>query len=166
MTCRAKIAAIACAAAACGGSARGLAPGAPRTSVAVGDARPSLLVVEREGDARGAVAVAVSTEGIAPDRGAVVAVALAALIEERLAGRVIGDAVPVGGWSGWRLRALVASPADAVALVDATRQAMLSPVTPTDSALAAVARKVEALAHRPLPDPALADAARESGLSF
>jgi hypothetical protein len=153
-------------AAACSGSAaRGPGPSA-RTSVAVGNARPSLLVLERDGDGRGGVAVAVSTEGIAPDRGAVVAVALGALVEERLSSKGIGDVATVGSWSGWHLRALIGSSADAQSLVEATRRAMLLPVAPQDPALAAVARKVDALAHRPLPDRALGDAARCTGEAY
>src|ERR1700704_5717572 len=91
-------------------------PTGPRTSVAIGAGRPWLSVVEREGDPRGALAVAVTTEGIAPDRGATIAVALAALVEERLAARGIVEAGAVGGWNGWRLRTLVASPVDAARL--------------------------------------------------
>ena len=165
----AKIAALAVAVAATGcrgGSGQARVATAPRTSVEVGAGRPSLLVVEREGDARGALAVAVNTEGIAPQRGAIVAVALGALVEERLAARGIGDAGPVGGWNGWRLKALVVSSADAVALVDAAREAMLKPVAPNDPALRAVARKVEALARRPLPDRALMDVARCTGEAY
>ncbi|HXN34195.1 MAG TPA: hypothetical protein VN894_20175, partial [Polyangiaceae bacterium] len=126
---RAVLVAAVTAASACGGSTRSAnGPAAPRTSVAVGAGRPSLAVVEREGDARGAIAIAVTTAGIAPDRGAVVAVALGSLVEERLAARGIAEAGAVGGWDGWRLRALVASPADGARLVGAAREAMLAPV--------------------------------------
>ena len=52
-----------------------------------GDGRPPLAVIAREGDAKGAVAVAVTTAGIAPERGALAGVALAALVEARLAAR-------------------------------------------------------------------------------
>jgi hypothetical protein len=151
----------------CGGPTRTAAgPATPRTSVAVGAGRPSLTVVERDGDARGAVAIAVTTDGIAPDRGAVVGVALGSLVEERLAARGIVEASAAGGWDGWRLRSSVASPADGARLVQIAREAMLEPVGPKDPALAAVARKVEALAHRPLPDRALADMARCTGEAY
>jgi hypothetical protein len=123
-------------------------------------------VVEREGDARGAVAIAVTTEGIAPDRGAMVAVALGALVEERLAARGVVESDAVAGWDGWRLRALVASSADGAKLVDMAREAMLAPVGPKDAALAAVAKKLEALAHRPLPDRALVDVVRCTGEAY
>jgi hypothetical protein len=160
----------------------------------MGAGRPSLAVVEREGDSRGAIAVAVTTEGIASDRGAMVAVALAALVEERLSARGVDGASPappgrgrdleraspappgrgphldelgvIGGWDGWRLRALVASPGDAAELVDAVREAMITPIAPKDHALAAIARKVGALARRPLPDRALIDVARCTGEAY
>ncbi|MBV9945946.1 MAG: hypothetical protein JOZ69_03770, partial [Myxococcales bacterium] len=63
--------AVACA---CGGGARKAGP--PRTQLSAGAQRPSLSVVERDGDASGAIAVAVTTQGISPDRGAAVAIAL------------------------------------------------------------------------------------------
>ena len=130
-----------------------------------GDERPPLAVVAREGDARGALAVAVSTAGIAPDRGALAAVALAALVQERLATRGV-DASLVGGWDGWRLRALVGSPADMARLVEAVRIAMLTPVSADEAALTAVVRRSAALARRPLPDRALVDAARCTGEAY
>jgi hypothetical protein len=123
-------------------------------------------VVEREGDARGALAVAVTTQGIAANQGATAAVALAALVEERLAARSISEAGVVGGWDGWRLRALVGSPAEAAAFVNSLREAMLAPVLPKDPALPAVARKVSALVRRPLADRALIDAVRCTGEAY
>lgn len=153
-----------------GGGAPGpKAPGGIRTR-AVRDGRPPLAVVARTGDAMSALAVAVTTEGIAPERGAVPSVALAALVEARLANRSAGGedggVTTVGGWAGWRLRALVQSASSAASLVEAIRQAMLAPVTADDPALAAVARKIEALARRPLPDRALADVAQCTGEAF
>jgi len=137
-----------------------------RTSVAVGAGRPRLTVVERQGDAHGAVAIAVTTDGIAADRGAMVAVALGSLVEERLAASGVVDASVVAGWDGWRLRALVATPGDGAKLVDLVREAMLAPVGPKDAALAAVTRKLEALSHRPLPDRALLEVARCTGEAY
>jgi len=159
---------VVCSIAACGCSGAKPPGGSavPRTSVAVGAGRPPLAVVEREGDARGALAIAVTTEGIAPERGAAVAVALASLVEERLASRGVADASAVAGWDGWRLRALVSSPAAAAKLVELAREAMLEPVGPKDPALAAVAKKLEALAHRPLPDRALTSVARCTGEAY
>jgi hypothetical protein len=119
----------------------------------------------RDGDGQGALAVAVSTEGIAEERGALAAVALAALVEERLAASGV-EASTVGGWNGWRLRVLLASPADAARVVGAVRDALLRPVVVDEPALAAVARKAAALARRPLPDPSLRAVARCTGEAY
>jgi hypothetical protein len=164
---RAALVAAAIIASACGGSpGRGAREAPSRSSVAVGAGRPALSVVEREGDTLGAVSVAVTTEGIAPDRGAMVAVALGALVEERLAARGVADASVVGGWNGWRLRALVASPAAGARLVDATREAMLAPVVAQDPALLAVARRLTVLGRRALAERALVDVARCTGEAY
>ncbi len=131
----------------------------------VGEARPSLTVIERDGDARGALAIAVSTQGIAPERGALVGVALAALIEGRLTGSGV-DVVAVGGWDGWRARALVASPAQAAATLDAMRGALLTPVSAGEPALAAVVHHAAALAFHPRATGALLDLARCTGEAY
>lgn len=159
---------------ACGGGASTSRPRTPGSARArsVGDGRPSLAVVARAGDARSALAVAVSTEGIAAERGAVAGVALAALIEARVAraggggGGEEADVVTVGGWGGWRLRALLPGAASAASLVDSIRKAMLTPVAVNDPALLLVQHKIEALARRPLPDRALADVAECTGEAF
>ena len=90
-----------------------------RRRACTGDGRPPLAVVAREGDARGAVAAAVTMEGLASEqrRGAGGG-ASAALVEARLLAARI-DATAVGGWGGWRVRALVASAAEAARVVDA-----------------------------------------------
>ncbi len=130
-----------------------------------GDGRPPLTVIAREGDARGALAIAVTTEGIASERGALAGVALAALVQERLSIRGV-EASAVGGWTGWRLRALVASPADAERVLDATRAALLVPVSANEPALGAVLRKAAALSARPLIDAAWVDVAQCTGDAF
>jgi hypothetical protein len=165
------VAALACLASApgtvgCGGS-KPAPQSADRALVtrSTGSGRPPLSVVVREGDARGALAVAVTTAGIAQERGAIAGVALAALVEARLAGRGV-EVTAVGGWDGWRLRALVASPAEAARVVEAVRGALLTPVDPREPALANVTRKAGALARRPLPDPALVDVARCTGEAY
>jgi hypothetical protein len=135
-------------------------------SVAALDAgRPELTSVVRDGDGAGAVALAVSTEGIADDRGALVGVALAALVEERLANRGI-EASAVGGWNGWRLRALVPSPGDAGRILLAAREALLEPIGADEPALAAVERRAAALRRRPLPDASLRALARCTGEAY
>ncbi len=130
-----------------------------------GDGRPPLSVIVREGDAKGAIAVAVTTAGVAPERGALAGVSLAALVEARLAARGV-DVSAVGSWDGWRLRALVDSPADMARIVDAVRVALLTPVAPDEAALAVVTRKATALARRPLLDPALVDVASCTGEAY
>jgi hypothetical protein len=147
-----------------GAVARGDAGGALATR-STGSGRPTLAVVAREGDARGALAIAVTTAGIAPERGALPAVALAALVQERLAAHGV-DATAVGGWDGWRLRVLVESAADMARVIEAVRTALLDPVVADEPALAVVARKAAALARRPLPNPAYADVAACTGEAY
>lgn len=149
--------------AACGGPGAA-APGrdARQGTVSLGADRPRLALVTREGDGRGAVAVAVSTDGLAPGRGATPGVALAALVEARLGARGT-EAVAVGGWGGWRLEAPVTSPADGAALVDAIRAAMQGPIAADEPALATAMHKLELLGHRRLPDTALAPVAECTG---
>jgi hypothetical protein len=167
---RAPAVALAIAACACGAADGTVPPAAAPTTMrldtrATGDARPALSVVEREGDARAAMGVAVNTEGIAPERGATVGVALAALAEARLSAR--GIAAPAtGGSSGFRLDALVETPAQAAAFVDALRAAFLSPVGHDDPALPAVARKASALARLAPIDGAAAFVPRCTGEAF
>jgi hypothetical protein len=122
--------------------------------------RPPLVVVAREGDPRGALAAAVVTGGIAPDHGADVAVALAALVE----GRVDAGVTVTPGWDGFRLRALVARDADGAALAVAIQRALLEPVK--EAELPRVQKKLAALARRPMPDAALLDALRCTGEAF
>jgi hypothetical protein len=126
---------------------------------------PPLALVTREGDGRGSLAVAVATDGIAPGRGAMAAVALAALVEARVAARGL-PVTATGGWGGWRLRILVDGPAEVKAAVDATRDAMLSPVGASDPALAAVTRKAAALVARPLAAASLAGVASCTGDAY
>ncbi len=116
--------------------------------------RPPLAVVAREGDPRGAIAVAVMTEGIAHERGAEVPVALAARAEARL--EKAASVVPSG--DGFRARGLATTEAEAAALVRTFEAALLTPVGATD--LPAVHRKLALLARRPLGDPALEAAVR------
>jgi hypothetical protein len=129
------------------------------------DGHPPLALVTREGDGRSAIAVAVTTAGIASDRGAMAGVALAALVEARLAARGL-DVAASGGWNGWRLRVLLGGPADVKTAIDSVRSAMLAPVAGDDPALVAVARKTEALRRRPLADAPLGDLAACTGEAY
>ncbi len=119
-------------------------------------------MIDREGDARGGLAIAVVTEGIAPDRGALVGVSLASLVQRRLALSGI-EATAIGGWDGWRVRALVASPAQATATFAAMRAALLTPVSEGDPALGAVLQRAAALASRPRATGAMLDVVRCTG---
>ena len=154
----------------------GCTPPSPRVAPAVGVAPgadavrhlrglPPIAVVVRDGDPRGAIAVAVATGGL-PDagagRGAEVAVALAAVVEGRLEGKLDAQVLP--GWSGYRVRALVAEGAEAGRAAEALRAAMLAPVGDAD--MARVKKKLAALAARPMRDPALEAAVRCRGEAF
>jgi len=131
-----------------------------------GQGRPAIAAVVREGDARGAIATAVTTAGIAPERGALVAIALAALVEARLAERGFADVRALGGWDGWRLESLAGTPAEAARVAGAVTSAMLTPVAEGEPALAAVSSRVAALAMRPLADRAVLDVARCTGEAY
>jgi hypothetical protein len=164
--------AVLAAALGCGGAggARGGAGPRPTLPFSPGsrgaiDGRPPLAVITREGDGRSALAVAVTTEGLAPGRGATAAVALAALVEARLAIRGL-SVTASGGWTGWRLRTLAGTPAEVAGVVELLRAAMLTPVASDDPALPAVARKAAALARRPLVDGALAALADCTGEAY
>jgi hypothetical protein len=119
--------------------------------------RPPLVILARDGDPRSAVALAMTTEGIAPPHGAEVPVALAALLESRLGSR--GSVVPSG--YGVQARGLASNAAEGAALVNELRSALLTPVSSAE--LAPVRKKLAALAQRPLLDPALDLAARCTG---
>ena len=80
--------------------------------------RPPIAIVWREGDPTGAVGAFVSTAGIAPERGAVVPVALAGLFASRLpAARVTPQAdgvrMAIAGGDVAKLAAALVAPADA-----------------------------------------------------
>jgi hypothetical protein len=123
-------------------------------------------VLAREGDPSAAVAVAVLTHGIEPARGAEVPVALAAVVEARLTSAGIVDAIVIPGAEGFRARALAPSGARGRDVVSFIRAALLAPVTPTGPEMAAVTRKLAALARRPIADPALYTAAQCAGEAF
>jgi hypothetical protein len=149
-------------AAACGGNAAsGVRSPKHGIDLRTADGRPPVVVVERDGDPRGAVAFAVSTDGIAPNRGAAPAVALGAVVEARLLARGARDVRVVASFGGYRVRALVTDDADAASFAIGVRAALLTPI---DAAATAIAtEKLEALARLPIADVALADAARCMG---
>jgi len=122
--------------------------------------RPPVAAIVREGDPESGLALSVWTYGIAPERGAQVAVALAALTQARLQARW-PSAVVTPSWEGYRVRGLLERPSDQVSAV---QSALLAPVGGAE--MAAVLKKLRALANKPLRDPTLADLARCRGEPF
>lgn len=149
----------------------GCAPRAPARSVESGAAllpdvrtasgRPPVVLVAREGDPAAAIAVAVTTTGIAWGEGSgddpEAATALAGLVESRLRAKAI-DAAVTPSWDGIRASMLVTSEAEARRLSEALRDALVTPATEAD--VAPARRKLAALGLRPLRDRALVRWAR------
>jgi hypothetical protein len=123
--------------------------------------RPPVVIIARDGDPRGAIAVAVSTAGIAAERGAEAAVALAAVVEARVEAKGISVRP---AWDGFLVRVLVADEREAGAMAVGIREALSAPLASPETAR--VEKKLAALAQRPLRDPALLDAARCTGEPF
>ncbi len=126
--------------------------GGPATQTPVKARRPTgpvpYVIVEREGDPATALAATVLTAGIAPDARA--SVALAALLETRLAGHWAGSTfVPSG--DGFRVEGVI-DEHDATTVAAALRTALLTPANAAELPL--IKKKLDALAHRPLPIPA------------
>jgi len=149
-------------AAGCVPSAPAVAPPLPRAASNVRElpARPPVAVIAREGDPRGAVAVAILTAGVDEAAGPRVPVSLAAVAEARLAAAGIHDVTVAPTWDGFRIRALLPEGGDGTPVIRAVRAALLTPIASSGVELEAVRRKLAALARRPLTDAALADAAR------
>lgn len=124
--------------------------------VRVANGRPPVVLVSREGDPAAAVAVAVTTAGIAwgdtagddPEA----ATALAGLVEARLRAKTI-DVMVTPSWDGLRASSLATTEADAVRIAESVRDAMSTPVTDAD--VPPARRKLAALGQRPLRDKAL-----------
>ena len=120
--------------------------------------RPPVVIVAREGDPSGAIAVAVTTSGTpAAEDDPEVVVALAGVVDARLAARGV-SAVVVPSWSGFRAAVLVATRAEVESATTALRDALTAGIDDKD--LAAARKKLGALAARPLRDAALARWAR------
>lgn len=105
------------------------------------------VIVEREGDPATALSATVFTVGLAPDARA--SVALAALLESRLAGQWPGASF-IPSADGFRVERVVED-RDASAAASALRAALLAPATAAELPL--ITKKLDALAHRPLPIP-------------
>ena len=126
--------------------------------------RPPVVLVARDGDPIGAVAVAVTTSGaLGQGDDPEVAVALAGVVESRLIARGLAPLV-APSWSGLRAALLVANAAEAEAATAALRDALTAPIEEKD--VAAAKKKLTALAARPLRDGALARWARCVGSPY
>jgi len=127
--------------------------------VRVARGRPPVVLVTRDGDPSGAVAVAVTTAGLdgTSDEDAEAAVALAGVVESRLSARGLSPVV-VPSWSGFRAAVLVSGTDAAKTVTLAVRETLAAPIDHKD--LAAAKKKLAALAARPLRDASLARWAR------
>src|SRR5580692_507040 len=144
----------------------------PLERVRRSEGRPPVALLAREGDPRSAVALAVLTAGVAPEQGAEVAVALAAVVDARLGAAKVRDYRVVPGAEGFRVRALlpVHGPESGARrerdLMITLRDALLTPLAAEGPEMVEVASKLAALARRPLPDPLLRRAAECTGEPF
>ena len=120
--------------------------------------RPPVVLVAREGDPSGAIAIAVTTSGaLGSEDDPEVAVALAGVVEARLVAHGLAPVV-APSWSGFRAAVLVATATEAERATSALRDALTAPIEEQD--LGAARKKLRALALRPLRDEALARWAR------
>lgn len=120
--------------------------------------RPPVVIVAREGDPAGALAVAVTTAGVMGTKdGAEVAPALAGVVEARLASRGLSPVVSPSS-SGYRVTVLVGDTAIAERTAAIVRSALVDPIDDRD--LPPARKKLAALADRPLPYEALESYAR------
>jgi hypothetical protein len=126
--------------------------------------RPPVVLVVREGDPSSAIAVAVTTAGVdGSDDDPEAAVALAGVVEARLAGKGFAPNV-VPSWSGFRAAVLVGTTEGAPAATDAIREALIASIDDRD--VVAAKKKLAALAARPLRDASLARWARCVGSPY
>lgn len=136
----------------------------PDDEVHVAPDRPPLVIVPREGDPTAALAIAISTEGLAPRAPAEAAMALATLIEERLRAEWPSVETHVG-MDAVFVRGPVGNGDAAVArVIESADRAIRTPVR--DAELPAVKRRLAVLAKRPLPDPELRVVAECRGEAF
>src|SRR5690606_15980408 len=105
------------------------------------DERPSLTLVERHGDPKPALAVAV-----AHDQGAQASVALSVLFRERLAERGYPTVERQAHSLGFQLASLVSDAMDAQRFIAAARTALDTPVTENEPALTQVRAELGTLA--------------------
>jgi hypothetical protein len=122
------------------------------------EARPPLILIAREGDPHGAVAVA-----LAHDFGSRASVALAALVAERLRGKGLRGLQVDAHEFGLEVSALVASPKAAKSVLFELSAALKAKAAPTEAERAAIAHALQALHARTWAGPAEAQVARCSG---
>jgi hypothetical protein len=118
------------------------------------DDRPSLTLVERDGDPSAGVAVAIAHAG-----GSMPSVALAALTASRLSAAGLADVRSSVDSLGFEVSALAATPGAAQQFVTHTARALSTPVQAGDAALPAIRRALSQLTtSAPLSDAARAAA--------
>lgn len=122
------------------------------------DERPSLTLVERHGDPKPALAVAV-----AHDQGAQASVALSVLFRERLAERGYPTVERQAHSLGFQLASLVSDAMDAQRFIAAARTALDTPVTENEPALTQVRAELGTLAGNVAASTAQAASAACSG---
>lgn len=122
------------------------------------DERPSLTLVERHGDPKPALALAV-----AHDRGAQASVALSVLFRERLAQRGYPTVERQAHSLGFQLASLVSDATDAQRFIAAARTALDTPVADNEPALTQVRAELASLAGSVAQSPAQAASAACSG---
>ncbi len=121
------------------------------------DARPRLTLVARDGDPAPAVAVVFVT-----DVGPALTVALAAVVESRLAAAGFEPDVRVDR-DAFRVRFSIADPARAPALFAAVAGAVARPIAPGGPEIALATQRLQSLKRNPLDAPELAAAAACTG---
>lgn len=125
--------------------------------------RPPVVIVARDGDPAGALAVAVITEGVSSAVDPEPALALSGIVEARLVARGFSASV-VPAWDGYRVSIVLANAAAAKVAVDAVRAALATPVQAAD--VDGATKKLTALSARRLPGAALARWARCVGSPY
>ena len=120
------------------------------------DDRPSVALVVREGDPRGAVAAVVVTAA-----SSYASTGLAALVEARLQRAGFAQVASRADRDSFRVRVLVDTKERAAELVNAFQKALAQPVSSGEMAL--VARRIASLKRHPFEAPIVASIARCTG---
>lgn len=137
------------------------APGVAREPASLAsrafERRPSVVVLERDGDPGGAVAVDVAVPEL------IASTALLAIVEARLAKAGLTGVDGQADRVGLRVRAVVGDPDSAARATREVLRAVTTPIGAEPDALRLAAARVAALAARPADDPALAPLLRCTG---